>query len=188
MMNKNVLSFRMAVMDGLLSAVIIGLFAPGCAQAVSYIRITVPKAQIHTQASVKPHLVAVAVQDDIFELIEQTADGYLIDVYSGEPRRIEKTDGEIINYAPDLPEDLNARAAIYKAIQDAEVRAKREADKKYPIPVDSEANTDATRDKNTRWMQIYVDKFLIDLAHEHGFQMPMVSLIMMDGFRADIEE
>lgn len=156
------------------------------ALAVSFITVTSPQAKIYKEADINSPTVATAIQRDVFELIEERDDFYSIDLFSGQPRYILKSDSEITEYAMNSIEDKKLLLKLVEKIRQIEINAKNEADKKYPLMDSQGERLEANSTNHKDLMMASIDKAAVNLAHEYKIQVGAFGLIIAQNMESEI--
>lgn len=136
-----------------------------------YIKVMKSDVEIHSEPSTTSIVIAKTKDGIIFELKNVKELYFVIVMFSGEYRYIEKASCEKVNFDISIPENEKLRKTVYKSFLKAEDQALRQADKKYPS--DFSANIDYSRILNDR----YKLKILID----NNLQPPVYSKIISEG-------
>lgn len=136
-----------------------------------YVKTIKPDVEIHFKASTTSEVVAKTKAGVVFELKNVNELYYVIVMFSGEYRYIEKASCEKVDYDISIPEDEKLRKTVYKSFLKAEDLALRHADKKYPS--DFSANIDYSR--------ILTDRYKLKILIDNNLQPPVYSKIILEG-------
>lgn len=134
---------------------------------------TTRRANIRAGASTSSTLVVTSRRGDIFQLINETENWYVIRLFSGQDRYLYKTLARPAAYEPSLPDTIEARREVFRAWEQADAEAKREADRRY--------SPDSNLKRNLEYLQLLVDRNKLEIAHKYDLQPPDLRRIIVEG-------
>jgi hypothetical protein len=136
-----------------------------------YIKVMKSDVEIHSEPSTSSMVVAKTKDGIVFELKNVKELYFVIVMFSGEYRYIEKASCEKVDYDISIPENEKLRKTVYRSFLKAEDLAIRNADKKYPS--DFNANID--------YLRILTDRHKLKILIENNIQPPVYSKIISEG-------
>jgi len=110
---------------------------------------------------------------DIFQLIDETENWYVIRVFSGQDRYLYRTLAQPAAYEPSLPDTIEARREVFRAWGQADEEAKQEADRRY--------SPESNLKRNLEYLQLLVDRKKLEIAHKYDLQPPDLRRIIVEG-------
>jgi len=143
--------------------------------ATRYVQITSQVVNIRSAPTTGARRVAKARRDDVFQLEKEEGKWFSIHLFSGGRRYIYKSLAKPIPYTPEIPELLSTRREIFKALHQAEERARREAARRYP--------PEAKPSKNLQRDQLLNDLYKLKVMHDFDVQPAIHRRIVLEGLR-----
>ncbi len=143
--------------------------------ATRYVQVTSRVANIRSAPSTRARVVAKARRDDVFQLEGGKGKWYAIHLFSGGSRYLYKSIADPIPYTPEIPEQLSTRREIFKAWQEAQERARREAAQRYP--------PESNPSRNLQRDQLLNDRYKLKVMHDFEVQPAIHRRIVLEGFQ-----
>ena len=140
-----------------------------------YVRVSKGNVNIRAAPSTRSLTVASAKQGDTFELVGEEGKWYEIDLFSGGQRFLHKSLAKPVSYRPEVPEEVEIRRQVFRAWSEAGLRAKTEADQKYPPGKNLE--------RNLSHEQILGDGYRLEVLQKFGVQPPAYRRILIEGYQ-----
>ncbi len=134
---------------------------------------TTRNANIRSGPSTSSTLVATSRKGDIFQLVEETENWYLIRMFSGSDRYLYKTLGRMTPYEPALPGTIEERRKVFREWKESDREAKNDADRRYP--------PESSLERNLTYFQLQSDRKKLDIAHKNNLQPPDLRRIVLEG-------
>jgi hypothetical protein len=153
----------------------------GVAWSQEYIVMGAPTVNIRTGPSTDHVVVGRAGKGDVFKLTGKDRGWLEIGMFSGAHRYVfaasyvyELTRVELVpGHRMALPESEDARRSIYRRLQQAKDRAKREADEIIPASVDAE--------RNVTFRRIMEDRIVLEVMRDCGVQPALYDDLVSEG-------
>lgn len=167
-----------------IAIMLMGTFAmPVAARGQEYIVMGTSRVNIRTGPSMDSMIIGRASKGDIFKLIEKKGNWLEINMFSGAPRYVfaasyvyDLTREMLVpGHRMALPEDETVRRLLYRRVQEARDRAKREADEVVPAPLDAE--------RNISFRRIAEDRIIFEIMHSNGIQPALFDDLAAEGER-----
>ncbi|MBN2030293.1 SH3 domain-containing protein [bacterium] len=151
------------------------------AQSQEYIVMGTPLVNIRTGPSTDHVIVGRAEKGDIFKVIGKNSDWWEIAMFTADHRYVFSAPyvytlnkAELVSgHSMELPDSEETKRSLYRSLQEAKTRAKREADEVIPPFVDAE--------RNENFRRIMEDRIILEMLHIYGFQPALYNDLIAEG-------
>ena len=127
--------------------------------------------EIYDKPTNEGSYVAMAKEDDVFELIEELNGWYKISIFSGEYRYLQKKNAEIVDYDIKIPKSRSLRKEIFLKLYKVEGDALSKADERFPNDID----------ENIKYERKLVDRYKLRIFQSYKIQAPAYHYIIVEG-------
>jgi len=146
-----------------------------------YVVMGTPMVNIRTGPSTNHIIVGRAEKGDIFKVIGKRGDWLEIAMFTADHRYVFSAPYVyalqratlVPGHRMELPDSEETKLSLYRSLQEAKNRAKREAEEIIP------ASVDAGRNANLR--RIMEDRIILEVLHIHGFQPALYNDLVAEG-------
>ena len=135
-----------------------------------YIKV-IDMVEIYDKPTNEGSYVAMAKEDDVFELIEELNGWYKISMFSGEYRYLQKKNAEIVDYDIKIPKSRSLRKEIFLKLYKVEGDALSKADERFPNDID----------ENIKYERKLVDRYKLRIFQSYKIQAPAYHYIIVEG-------
>ena len=150
-----------------------------------YIVMGTPMVNIRTGPSTDHVIVGRAEKGDIFKVIAKDGDWLQIVMFTGDHRYVfaapyvyDLTREDFVpGHRMELPDSDGTRRSLYRSLQAARERAKKEADEVIPASVDAE--------RNANFRRIMEDRIILEMMHIYGVQPALYNDLVDEGEKSN---
>gem|GEM_PF-896794 len=128
------------------------------------VRIISEYANIRPVPDTESMIIGEALEDDIFEFEGEEDNWIKIKLFSGEHRYVHNSLAKVINYSISAPFSNDVYLNLMKELGEAEDKALRESNDKYPL------SHGKNIEKNIEYQKILLDRYILDIFHENDLQ------------------
>ena len=168
----------------ILALVVIIFFISASALSAEYVVIIAKNVNIRTGPGMANFIIGRAEKGDLYKYAGESGDWHKLKMFSGEIRYIGKSVGARLTESRLLPghgmaapSSEERRRLVYRDIQSAKERARREADQIIPARIDIE--------RYNNFHSIREDGNILDIMHIYGIQPALYDDIMEEGEKKD---